>query len=95
MRRSLRQGRVFIEWSQNDASKSTVCVYSLRATDHPTASAPVTGDEVEAALRSRNAASLAIDSDEVLERVERLGDLYAPVLQLTQQLPDVTAIKAA
>lgn len=95
IRRSLREGRVFIDWSQNADPKTTVCVYSLRASQRPTVSAPVSWDEVETALRHRDAARLVFDSDQVLERVQRLGDLYAPVLDLAQSLPDVAAIKAA
>jgi bifunctional non-homologous end joining protein LigD len=95
MRRSLREGRVFIDWSQNGDSKTTVCVYSLRAAERPTISAPVTWEELEAALRKRDAAPLGFDAGEILERVQRLGDLYEPVLQLRQGLPDVAAVKAA
>lgn len=95
MRRSLRAGRVFIDWSQNDDHKSTVCVYSLRAAERPTASAPISWNEVEDALSRREAARLVFDADQVLERAGRVGDLYGPVLQLRQQVPDVAAIKAA
>jgi len=53
MKKELRKGKVFIDWSQNDEHKTTVCVYSLRARERPTVSTPVTWEEVEAVLRSR------------------------------------------
>ena len=87
MRKDLRPGKVFIDWSQNDEHKTTVCVYSLRARERPTVSTPVTWDEVEAVLRSRDPEDLAFTSDEVLARVAAHGDCFAPVLELEQELP--------
>lgn len=87
MRKDLRPGKVFIDWSQNDEHKTTVCVYSLRARERPTVSTPVTWDEVEAVLRSRDPDELAFTSDEVLARVADHGDGFAPVLELEQELP--------
>jgi bifunctional non-homologous end joining protein LigD len=87
MKKELRQGKVLIDWSQNDEHKTTVCVYSLRAKERPTVSTPVTWDEVEAALAAEDAGLLTFDSADVLERVERHGDLFAPVLELEQELP--------
>ena len=87
MRKDLRAGKVFIDWSQNDEHKTTVCVYSLRARERPTVSTPVTWDEVEAVLRSRDPDELAFTSDEVLARVAEHGDGFAPVLALEQELP--------
>ena len=87
MRRDLRAGKVFIDWSQNDEHKTTVCVYSLRARERPTVSTPITWDEVEAVLRSRDPDELAFTSDEVLARVAEHGDGFAPVLALEQELP--------
>jgi bifunctional non-homologous end joining protein LigD len=87
MRRDLRPGKVFIDWSQNDEHKTTVSVYSLRARERPTASTPLTWDEVEDVVRSREPDDLAFTSDEVLDRVAEHGDLFAPVLELEQQLP--------
>ena len=87
MTKSLRPGKVFVDWSQNDEHKTTVCVYSLRAKERPTVSTPVTWDEVEACLRARDAAALTFDSDDVLARVEDNGDVFAPVLTLKQELP--------
>jgi bifunctional non-homologous end joining protein LigD len=82
--KELRRGKVLVDWSQNVDFKTTVCVYSLRARERPTASTPITWDEVAAA---RDPDELRFESGEVLERVERHGDLYAPVLELEQRLP--------
>ncbi|MGI8609012.1 MAG: non-homologous end-joining DNA ligase [Candidatus Dormibacteria bacterium] len=88
MKKELRTGRVFVDWSQNDDHKTTVCVYSLRARERPTVSAPVTWEEVEAHHRGK-LKTLAFTSDEVLDRVEKMGDLFAPLLKLKQKLPNL------
>lgn len=82
-----RTGKVFIDWSQNNPTKTTVCVYSLRARERPTVSTPVTWDEVEGALAQRDAARLTFEAGDVLARVERHGDLFAPVLGRGARLP--------
>jgi bifunctional non-homologous end joining protein LigD len=87
MTKELRKGKVFIDWSQNDDSKTTVCVYSLRARPRPTVSTPVTWDEVEKVVEAGDPALLSFEADEVLKRVERDGDLFAPVVELEQTLP--------
>ena len=87
MKKSLRRGKVFIDWSQNHPTKTTVSVYSLRAKDHPTVSTPLRWEEVEDALEKRDADTLVFESDEVLERMEEHGDLFEPVLTLRQRLP--------
>jgi bifunctional non-homologous end joining protein LigD len=87
MTKSLRPGKVLVDWSQNDEHKTTVCVYSLRAKERPTVSTPVTWDEVDACLRAEDAGVMTFTSDEVLARVEDQGDLFAPVLTLKQELP--------
>jgi bifunctional non-homologous end joining protein LigD len=87
MKKSLREGRVLVDWSQNDAHKTTVSVYSLRAMPQPTVSTPVTWAEVARCLESRDPETLRFTAAQVLERVERLGDLFAPALSLHQQLP--------
>ncbi len=87
MTRSLRHGKVLIDWSQNDPHKTTISVYSLRATPRPTVSAPVGWDEVRAALAGGDPAPLAFEFEEVLSRVARDGDLFAPTLSLAQKLP--------
>ena len=89
MKKELRHGKVLIDWSQNDEHKTTVCVYSLRAKERPTVSTPVTWDEVEDALAAEDPEMLVFDSAAVLERVERHGDLFAPVVELEQELPAV------
>jgi bifunctional non-homologous end joining protein LigD len=85
MKKSLRGGKVLVDWSQNDEHKTTVCAYSLRAREQPTVSTPVTWDEVETAWKKKK--PLAFKYDETLARVEKLGDLLAPVLTLKQKLP--------
>ncbi len=87
MKKSLREGKVLVDWSQNDEHKTTVCVYSLRARDRPTVSTPITWDEVEAVIDSRDPDDLVFDSEAVLARVAEHGDLYAPVESLEQALP--------
>ncbi len=89
MKKALRVGKILVDWSQNDQHKTTVCVYSLRAKDRPTVSTPITWEEVEKTLKSGKAEQLAFDSDQVLKRVEKFGDLFAPVLTLKQKLPQV------
>ena len=87
MLKKLRSGKVLVDWSQNDARKTTVCVYSLRAKERPTVSTPVEWHEVEACLAAEDPARLVFESGQVLERVEAKGDLFAPVLTLVQRLP--------
>jgi len=92
MAKRLREGRVLVDWSQNDEHKTTVCVYSLRARDRPTASTPLRWEEVEACAAAGEPDALAFTSDAVLARVAEHGDLFAPVLSLEQGLP--TALRA-
>jgi bifunctional non-homologous end joining protein LigD len=87
MKKELRKGKVFVDWSQNDRAKTTVAVYSLRARERPTASTPLLWEEVEAAASGGKADDLRFDADAVLERIEEHGDLFAPVLELKQKLP--------
>jgi bifunctional non-homologous end joining protein LigD len=87
MTKARRTGKVLIDWSQNDAKKTTVCVYSLRATERPTASTPLDWGEVRATRESGDADGLAFDAAAVIERVAARGDLFAPVLSLVQTLP--------
>jgi bifunctional non-homologous end joining protein LigD len=85
--RDARVGKVLIDWAQNAPSKTTVAVYSVRARPEPTISTPVSWDEVEDALSSGEAGRLSFRWEEVLQRVERHGDLMADVLTLEQELP--------
>jgi bifunctional non-homologous end joining protein LigD len=82
-RKDLRKGKVLIDWSQNDENKTTVCVYSLRARERPTVSTPVRWEELD------DPDGLVFEASDVLERVEEHGDLYAPVAELQQELPDL------
>src|SRR5947199_224422 len=79
MSKAVRKGKVFVDWSQNDEHKTTICVYSLRAREEPTASTPVTWDEVEKCMKKKKADLLKFRSDQVLARVEKLGDIFEPV----------------
>jgi bifunctional non-homologous end joining protein LigD len=88
MKKSLRAGKVFVDWSQNTSFKTTVNVYSLRARAQPTVSAPLRWDEVEAVTGSRDADDLVFSAADVLERVAEHGDLFGPVLELRQTLPE-------
>jgi bifunctional non-homologous end joining protein LigD len=82
-KKELRANKVLIDWSQNDEHKTTVGVYSLRARERPTVSTPVTWEELE------DPSALVFEAADVLERVEAYGDLFAPVAELEQELPDL------
>lgn len=85
MTKNLRVGKVLVDWSQNTRSKTTVAVYSLRARERPTVSTPVTWEEVGAGAAGES--ELRFEAADVLTRIERQGDLFAPVLELEQTLP--------
>ena len=87
MSKAVRKGKVFVDWSQNDEHKTTICVYSLRAREGPTVSTPVTWDEVENCLKRKNADLLKFRSNKTIARVEKLGDLFASVEKLKQKVP--------
>ena len=87
MKKTLRRGKVLVDWSQNDEHKTTVNVYSLRARERPTVSTPLQWHEVEGVLASRDPDELAFSSDAVLARVAEHGDLFRPVIELEQELP--------
>ena len=91
MKKTLRAGKVFVDWSQNDEHKTTVAVYSLRAREHPTVSTPVTWEDVERAFKKKDASRLVFEAPQVVSRFEKLGDLFEPVLTLKQRLPDLKA----
>jgi bifunctional non-homologous end joining protein LigD len=82
-KKELRRGKVLIDWSQNDEHKTTVGVYSLRARERPTVSTPLAWDELE------EPEALVFEASDVLERVDEHGDLFAPVAELRQELPDL------
>lgn len=85
MTKKLRVGKVLVDWSQNTRSKTTVAVYSLRARERPTISTPVTWEEVADGAAGRT--ELRFEAADVLARIDRHGDLFAPVLELRQRLP--------
>ena len=93
MKKTLRAGKVFVDWSQNDQYKTTVCVYSLRAKQRPTVSTPVSWAEVERCLKQDDPKLLVFEADQVLERTSSMGDLFEPVLKLKQKLPPVEALQ--
>jgi bifunctional non-homologous end joining protein LigD len=82
-KKELRRNKVLIDWSQNDEHKTTVGVYSLRARERPTVSTPVSWEELE------DPSALVFEAGDVLERVAEQGDLFAPVVELQQELPDL------
>ena len=94
MKKTLRTGKVLVDWSQNDEHKTTVAVYSLRAREHPTVSTPVTWDEVEKTFKKKDASLLVFEAPQVVSRVEKMGDLFEPVHELKQRLPDLKAVAA-
>jgi bifunctional non-homologous end joining protein LigD len=94
MKKSLREGRILVDWSQNDVHKTTVSVYSLRARSQPTVSTPVSWAEVTRCLDSGDPAALQFTAPQVLERLDKQGDLFSPVLTMHQQLPQLSEIDA-
>ncbi|MBA3832113.1 MAG: ATP-dependent DNA ligase [Chthoniobacterales bacterium] len=87
MAKALRQGKIFVDWSQNDEHKTTVNVYSLRAKEQPTASTPVTWEEVAEAAKKQDAGMLTFRCEQTLARVKKMGDLFAQVETLKQKAP--------
>jgi bifunctional non-homologous end joining protein LigD len=95
MKKAIRTNKIFVDWSQNDEHKTTVSVYALRARERPTVSTPVTWDEVERTLKKKDAGLLVFEADAVLKRVEKMGDLFAPLLTLKQKLPKLAGLEEA
>jgi bifunctional non-homologous end joining protein LigD len=87
MPKRLRAGKIFLDWGQNDAAKSTIAPYSLRAMEWPTVSTPLGWDEVESATEERSSDLLAFSPRDALDRLETLGERFQPVLTLKQTLP--------
>jgi bifunctional non-homologous end joining protein LigD len=92
MKKTLRTGKVLVDWSQNDEHKTTVAVYSLRAREHPTVSTPVTWEDVERIFKKKDAGLLVFEAPQVVSRFEKIGDLFAPVITLKQRLPDLKGV---
>lgn len=89
MAKSLRKGKVLIDWSQNSDFKTTVCVYAMRAKrNEPYISMPVTWKELQAALRARNEGKLSFSPESAVKRLRKVGDLFEPVLSREQALPE-------
>jgi bifunctional non-homologous end joining protein LigD len=95
MKKQVRTGKVLVDWSQNDEHKTTVAVYSLRARERPTVSTPVTWEEVERAFKKKAADLLVFEAKQTVARVEKMGDLFAPLLELKQRLPDLKNVVPA
>ena len=95
MKKAVRTNKVFVDWSQNDEHKTTISVYSLRARERPTVSTPVTWEEVEQALKKKDAGRLVFEAADVLARVEKIGDLFEPLLTLKQKLPQLEGLGGA
>lgn len=85
--KALRSNKVFVDWHQNAPVRSTVAVYSLRAMRAPTVSMPLRWEELRSALEQRSDDALFLTAPDAIERVERVGDLFAPVLDVSQALP--------
>ncbi len=89
MKKTLRKGKIFVDWSQNVRHKTTVCAYSMRARPVPSVSTPVTWDEVEAAVDANDRMQLTFGPDDVLARIDSKGDLFADLLDIRQELPEI------
>jgi bifunctional non-homologous end joining protein LigD len=87
-KKELRKGKVLVDWSQNDRAKTTVAVYSLRCRDQPWVSTPLTWKEVEKLADDGDPDSVRFEARAVLKRIKNHGDLFAPVLELQQELPE-------
>jgi bifunctional non-homologous end joining protein LigD len=94
MKKAIRTNKVFVDWSQNDQHKTTIAVYSLRARERPTVSTPITWEEVEQTLKKKDPDRLVFEASDVLKRVEKMGDLFDPVLKLKQRLPQLAGLGA-
>jgi len=92
MKKSVRVGKVFVDWSQNDEHKTTIAVYSLRARERPTVSTPLKWEEVEQVLKKKDAGLVVFEANQVLDRVEKFGDLFEPLLKLKQKLPSLPGL---
>jgi bifunctional non-homologous end joining protein LigD len=92
MAKQQRRGKVFVDWSQNHQKKTTIAVYSLRARERPTASIPLRWNEVEGAVKREDTDDLRFEIPAAVNRVDKEGDLFDPVLKLKQKLPKLEAL---
>ena len=95
MKKKIRTGKVFVDWSQNDEHKTTVAIYSLRARERPTVSTPVTWEEVERAFKKKDPGLLVFEAPKTVARFEKMGDLFEPVLKVKQKLPTLGELTEA
>jgi bifunctional non-homologous end joining protein LigD len=91
MKKELRRGKVLVDWSQNSETKTTVSVYSLRAKERPFVSIPLEWSEVEKCVKKKDTSLVFFEADEALKRVDKKGDLFAPVLTLKQDFKKALA----
>jgi bifunctional non-homologous end joining protein LigD len=89
MAKEFRENRVFINWSQNDSSKTMICVYSLRAREKPTVSFPLAWEELEELSRQDNPNKLEVIHSDALTRLEKNGDLFREIMTVEQKLPNL------
>jgi len=87
MAKEYRTGKVFINWSQNDAAKTMICVYSLRAREKPYVSCPLAWEELENLAGEKDPEKLQVVSAEAVSRAGKQGDLFREVLEKKQKLP--------
>lgn len=87
MKKTVRRGKVFVDWLQNDATRQTVAPYSLRGMPWPTVATPVAWEEVQRSAEEGRAELLTFPADDVIERIDRHGDLFDGVLECEQSLP--------
>jgi bifunctional non-homologous end joining protein LigD len=87
-KKELRKGKVLVDWSQNDRAKTTVAVYSLRCRERPWVSTPLHWEEVEDLAADGDPESVRFEAAAALERIDAHGDLFAPVLEVEQKLPE-------
>jgi bifunctional non-homologous end joining protein LigD len=95
MKKTLRTGKVLVDWSQNDEHKTTIAVYSLRAREHPTVSTPVTWEDVERTFKKKDTSLLVFEAPQVVSRFDKIGDLFEPVISWKQRLPELKAVAGA
>ncbi|OHB52763.1 MAG: hypothetical protein A2Y12_09985 [Planctomycetes bacterium GWF2_42_9] len=94
MNKNLRQGKVFVDWSQNSRHKTTACVYTLRARSEPTVSMPVSWKEIENALKKNKPESLIFTAEEAIKKAQKDGDIFKDVLTLRQSLSTEIVIRS-
>ena len=87
MAKELRKAKVFINWSQNDSSKTMICVYSLRAREKPIVSFPLAWNELENLAGTGDPEKLQVIHSEAVIRAEKQGDLFQEILVKKQKLP--------